>query len=86
MQANPGVLLRCAAWYGQPDIARLLLARGADPALANPEGKTAHDFARERRNPELMDSAAPAGRSGFVAGGGAHLIVSRSSDVGRSST
>ena len=65
VQANPGVLLRCAAWYGQPDIARLLLARGADPALTNPEGKTAHDFARERRNASI---AVPAGRSGVVAG------------------
>jgi ankyrin repeat protein len=61
---NPGVLLRWAVNYGQPDVVRLLLARGADRTLANQEGKTAYDFARERRDQELMDLLRPAGDQG----------------------
>jgi hypothetical protein len=61
---NPGVLLRWAVNYGQPGVVRLLLARGADPTLANTEGKTAYDFARERRDPELMDLVRPPGDQG----------------------
>jgi hypothetical protein len=56
------VLLRWAAMYGQPAVARLLLARGADPTLANPEGKTAHDFVRAREL-EMKDLLRPPQRA-----------------------
>ena len=63
-RATRGVLLRWAVNYGQPDVVRLLLARGADPTLANTEGKTAYDFARERRDQALMDLLRPPGDQG----------------------
>lgn len=40
-----GVLLRAAAHRGDVEMVELLLARGADPGLANPDGKTALDWA-----------------------------------------
>lgn len=42
---SPGVLLRTAAFAGHLPIVTLLLAAGADPTLANPDGVTALDLA-----------------------------------------
>jgi len=41
--------LRAAAWNGRPDSARRLLALGADPDLADDEGRTPLDLCRSRR-------------------------------------
>lgn len=38
--------LMMAAEFGQIDVARLLLAEGADPTIKNQQGRTALDFAR----------------------------------------
>jgi hypothetical protein len=61
---NPGVLLRWAVNYGQGGVVRLLLSLGADATLPNTEGKTAYDFARERRDQELMALLRPPGDQG----------------------
>lgn len=45
-RASDGVPLRAAVAYRHVDLIRLLLARGADPALANAQGMTALDLAR----------------------------------------
>lgn len=47
-----------AAGAGRDDMVDLLLARGADPALANDEGKTAADVAREHNHAALADRLA----------------------------
>jgi ankyrin repeat protein len=39
-----------AAAYGQADTVRFLLARGADPALADNRGKTAAQIATEEKH------------------------------------
>ena len=41
--------LRTAAWNGRPESARRLLALGADPDLADDEGRTPLDLCRSRR-------------------------------------
>ena len=58
--ARPGVMLRNAAVYGRADVVQLLLARGADPSLRNPEGKTAHDLAAQRNFVDVMALLQPA--------------------------
>ena len=45
--------LMSAAAANRRDLAELLLAHGADPALTNDQGQTAADFARERGHTEL---------------------------------
>ena len=48
-----------AASAGRNDMADLLLARGADPFLANDEGKTAADIAREHGHAALAERLSP---------------------------
>jgi len=48
-----GVLLRAAAFRGHVEMVELLLERGADPTLANPDGKRALDWAREHGHDEV---------------------------------
>jgi ankyrin repeat protein len=50
-----GVLLRAAAFRGHAELVELLLERGADPTLANPDGKTALDWAREHGHHEVVE-------------------------------
>jgi uncharacterized protein len=45
--------LMVAARSGTPENVRVLLRAGADPTPKNKAGKTALDFARERRNPRI---------------------------------
>jgi hypothetical protein len=54
VNARPGVMLRNAAVYGRADVVALLLARGADPTLRNPDGKTAFDLAAQRKFVDVM--------------------------------
>ncbi len=44
-EGQPGVMLRFASWRGHDGLVSWLLERGADPALPNPDGKTALDAA-----------------------------------------
>jgi RNA polymerase sigma factor (sigma-70 family) len=48
-----GTPLHEAVFFGHRDIVELLLARGADPALATCRGETAHDLAVSRNHPEI---------------------------------
>ena len=50
---DPGVLLREAAYRGHAGIVRFLLDRGADPGIANSEGRTACDYARDQGHDEI---------------------------------
>jgi len=50
-----GVLLRAASHRGDLAMVELLLARGADPNLANPDGKTALDWATEEGHDEVVE-------------------------------
>ena len=49
-----GTALIIAARKGNPERVSLLLARGADPTVANHEGKTALDLAKGSRVKELL--------------------------------
>jgi ankyrin repeat protein len=60
IKAPRGILLRNAAVYGRADVVALLLARGADPTLRNPEGKTAYDLAAQRKFGDIMTLLQPA--------------------------
>ena len=44
-----------SAVVGDPEIARLLLAHGADPTVKNDEGKDALDLARESNGSEMQE-------------------------------
>ena len=57
--ARPGVLLREAALHGRTDVVRLLLDRGADRSLTNPDGQTAQDLATLRGHPEVAALLGP---------------------------
>lgn len=46
--------LLMAAWQGQPETVRLLLAAGADPAHQDRSGKTALDWAREGKHEAVI--------------------------------
>jgi len=50
--------LMMAAGLGNPEIVKLLLTSGADPALTNHEGKTALDLAKGRQVLEILRAAA----------------------------
>lgn len=50
-----GTPLHTAAFLGDTEVAELLLARGADPRIANNEGRTAVDVARERGHAALAE-------------------------------
>ena len=62
--------LHIATWEGHADIVRELIARGADPRLADPDGVTPLDLAREKKHTEIIalleaapsKSTPPAGR------------------------
>lgn len=45
--------LMMAAWKGDEEMVELLLKHGADPRLTLEEGRTAADWAREGKHPEL---------------------------------
>ena len=53
-----GTALIIAARKGNPEIVSLLLARGADPTVANHEGETALDLAKGQEVKELMRASA----------------------------
>ena len=42
--------LHAAAQHGDAEMARLFISHGADPSLANDEGKTPEDLARSQGN------------------------------------
>ena len=48
-----------AAGYGQEEVARLLLQRGADRSLRDDRGKTAADIARDLNHTVLAQMLAP---------------------------
>ena len=52
--------LMMAAFYGSSDVARLLLAEGADTAMRNQQGMTAVDFARKGGREDLAKEIAAA--------------------------
>jgi len=47
--------LKYAAWYGQKEIAELLIAEGADVNAKDYDGKTPLDAAITRSRPKLTD-------------------------------
>jgi ankyrin repeat protein len=51
---NGATPLQEAAFTGKASIVKLLLDSGADPAVKNSRGKTALDFAREKKNIEVI--------------------------------
>ncbi|QXL83162.1 ankyrin repeat domain-containing protein [Comamonas sp. NLF-1-9] len=51
---NGSTPLMMAAQYGQIDVARLLLAEGADPSIKNQQGLSALDFARKAERDGLV--------------------------------
>ena len=53
--AEPGILLRSAAYGGRLELVGMLLARGADPSLANSDGTTALDYAEQQGNTDVVD-------------------------------
>jgi hypothetical protein len=53
-EKNNATALIIAARKGNPEIARLLLAHGADPTVANHEGETALDCAKGQEVKELL--------------------------------
>ena len=63
---NAGADVNAAAWRGttplihavamsEADMVRALLDRGADPSIKTPAGKTALDFARERKDAAIVE-------------------------------
>jgi ankyrin repeat protein len=57
----PPLLLAAYSEQGDTTVAKLLLARGADPAAANQAGETALNWARRRGFPEAVSLFADAG-------------------------
>jgi len=57
-EKNNATALIIAARKGNPEIVGLLLARGADPKIANHEGKTALDLAKGKEVKELLRTTA----------------------------
>lgn len=53
-QGQKGVLLRLAAHDNRLEMAEYLLQKGADPALANTEGKSALYWAKEKGHEEMV--------------------------------
>ena len=53
-EGQPGVLLRIAAHSGLTEVARFLLDKGANPKLANSEGKTALYWAKEKGHADIV--------------------------------
>ena len=47
--------LRCATRGGHLEVVKVLLHRGADPNLRDPEGNTALDLALEKNRSEIAD-------------------------------
>lgn len=47
--------LAFAAMFGREELAKALLARGADPTLTDAEGRTAAGHARREGNTELAE-------------------------------
>jgi cytohesin len=88
--ANPNIqdsayqssALHTAVSIGEREIVRLLLDGAADPNLQDAAGKTALDYALERRNPAVDDSNADLLRS---RGGLAHLPLPNAIQVRRES-
>lgn len=65
---NKSTPLMMAAHYGHPDLVRLLLEEGADPALRNEQGLTAVDFARRADRGDVAEWIATALRNRQPAG------------------
>ncbi len=51
--SEPVLVLACFSYSADPQIVKILLHRGADPAAKNQAGKTALDLARERGHAEV---------------------------------
>lgn len=45
--------LMCAGYYGHPEVAQLLLERGANRSLTNSQGETALSCARQQGHPDV---------------------------------
>lgn len=50
-----GTALGAAAYHGKLEIAKLLLARGADPDLTSNEGSRPRDLAEQGGHQDLVD-------------------------------